>query len=364
MRDSITVFRSTPLVLAGGQSLSPIHVEVETWGRPDPDHAILICHALTGDAHALSHSPEDRPGWWEAVAGPGRPIDPDRAYIIATNVLGGAAGTTGPASLAPDGLPYGLRFPLVTVEDMVHVQRAVLAELGVHRIQMVTGGSLGGMQALAWTVLYPALVDRAAVIGTTPALSDLGIGLNAAQREAILDALAAGDPRSGLKVARMIAMLSYRSGEHFDERFGRQLQSGQTLLGDGYAPRFQVESYLRYQGTKLAGRFNAWSYLTLSRAMDLFDYWRLVAAAPVSIPATRPALYLAGIRSDWLFPPQEIRRFQERLAATGVAAHYTELDSALGHDAFLIDAPGLREWMDRAVRGAEAPLPATLPKMH
>lgn len=350
MRDIVTVFRSTPLVLSSGASLSPIDVQVETWGPPDPDRAVLICHALTGDAHALRHTPDDRPGWWEAIAGPGRPIDPTSHYIIATNVLGGAAGSTGPASTAPDGQPYGLRFPLVTVEDMVHVQHAVMAELGVKRLKMVTGGSLGGMQALAWTLLYPAMVDRAAVIGTTPTLSDLGVGLNAAQREALLDALAHGDPAGGLKVARMIAMLSYRSEEHFHERFGRHLQPGQTLFAEGYAPRFQVESYLRYQGTKLAARFNAWSYLALSRAMDLFDYWRLAESVPASPVPGRPALYLAGIRSDWLFPAQDIRGFRDRLLAAGVSAHYTELDSPLGHDAFLVDAPGLREWMHGAMQ--------------
>jgi homoserine O-acetyltransferase len=348
-RQILTLYRDRPLVLESGDSLSPVDVAWESWGPAHPEGTILVLHALTGDAHAASHHPGDRPGWWEPMVGPGKPFDTRRWQVICMNVLGGVAGSTGPASLAPDGRPYGERFPVVTVGDMVTVQAQALDALGIGRLHLVTGGSLGGMQALEWAWRFPERVDRVAAVAAQDRLSAMGIGLNAAQREAVRLGLASDRPHDGLKVARMVAMLSYRSAAHYDARFARELQPGVSFEAP-LDPRFQIESYLLYQGTKLAGRFDAWSYVVLSRAMDLFDLWR-----GREEQATPAAIHLASISDDWLFPPAEVSRLAARLRRLGMTVTCRTIQSDLGHDAFLTDLPPLKRWLGRVAESYAAP---------
>lgn len=340
--EDIEIYGDEPLILECGVPLGPIVVRVEGFGRCRPNRACLVLHALTGDAHVARHGAEDRPGWWEAFVGPGRPLDTDSWWVLGMNVLGGSAGTTGPQSLAPDGRPFGRRFPVVTVRDMVRVQARVLDVLEVPRLALAIGGSLGGMQALEWAALYPERVAVAAAIGASDALSPLSVGLNAAQRAAVALGLRHGDPAGGIQAARMLAMLTYRSSTHISARFGRRRQPDGDLAAGPEGVHFAVESYLTYQGDKLARRFDAMTYLLLSRAMDLYDLWAGRDRPDAGIQAR---LHLAGISHDWLFPPDDIQALAGRLASAGVTVHYEELDSDIGHDAFLIDSPEMRHWL-------------------
>jgi len=353
----IEVFRGQPLRLQCGAAIGPITVRVEEFGERRPDRACLVLHALTGDAHVARHSPDDRPGWWEMFVGPDRPIDTTKWWVIGMNVLGGAAGTTGPRTVAPDGRLWGDRFPVVTVRDMVRVQADVLDTLDVGRLALAIGGSLGGMQALEWGALFPDRVAVVAAIGATDVLPPLGVGLNAAQRAAVQLGLRHGDPAGGMAAARMVAMLSYRSAAHLTARFGRAWQPGADPAGGPTDIRFAVESYLAYQGDKLARRFDAATYLLLSRAMDLYDLWEDRSAPDAGI---RARLHLAGITHDWLFPAADVRHLAQRLARAGVDTHYFEVESDVGHDAFLIDSPPMREWLGQVMRDVEMAVEGSL----
>ena len=342
MIEDLLLYRTTPLDLELGASIGPVTVRVEGFGVPRPRRTCLVVHALTGDAHVASHGPGDRPGWWDAFIGPGRAIDTEQWWVIGMNVIGGAAGSTGPSSPSPDGGPYGRAFPVVTVRDMVRVQAAALDALGVERVALVIGGSVGGMQALEWAALYPDRVGVAAAVGATASLGALSIGLNQAQRAAVALGVQHQDPAGGLKVARMIAMLTYRSARHLATRFGRDWQPGADPAAPPEAVRFQVESYLEHQGAKLAARFEAETYLRMSRAMDLYDLFDGRESADAGI---RSLVRLAGITHDWLFPPDDVRWLHERLQEAGVDSRYTEIPSEVGHDAFLIDTPPMQEWV-------------------
>ncbi len=357
MTHDVEVFCDQPLQLQCGGAIGPITVRVEEFGDRRRDRACLVLHALTGDAHVSRHGPDDRPGWWEMFVGPGRPIDTTKWWVIGMNVLGGAAGTTGPRALAPDGAPWGERFPVVTVRDMVRVQAAVLDVFDVGRLALAIGGSLGGMQALEWGALFPHRVAVVAAIGATDALPPLGVGLNAAQRAAVRLGLRHGDPDGGMAAARMVAMLSYRSAAHLETRFGRAWQPGANPAGGPADVRFAVESYLAYQGDKLARRFDAVTYLLLSRAMDLYDLWEDRTAPDAGI---RARLHLAGISHDWLFPAADVRRLADRLAWAGVDVHYAEIDSEVGHDAFLIDSPAMRAWLAQVMQDVKAAVTRSL----
>lgn len=350
-----------PWRLELGGVLEYVDVAYETYGRLNAagDNAVLVCHALTGDSHPASHHPGDRPGWWEGMIGPGRYLDTDRWFVVCSNVLGGCAGSTGAASPHPeDGRPYGLRFPLVTVGDMVRVQRRLLEALGVRRLALVVGGSLGGMQALEWGVAAPDLVERVVAMGAPWASSPQAIAWNEIGRHAIMtDPDWAGGlyngrgPARGLAVARMLAMISYRSWEDFARRFGRARpapgedpvarRAGDyaTRLPEGHPFRlqFEIESYLHYQGEKLVRRFDANAYLYLTRAMDLFDLgvhgdgaWERVRRAGVRFT-------VVGIDTDLLYPAEEVRDLHAQLRARDVDAVYREITSPHGHDAFLLD---------------------------
>lgn len=340
------------LTLQSGRVFGPVTVAYQTYGRLNPaqDNAILICHALSGDAHVGGLSAEDgRIGWWEVLVGPGLPLDTDRYFIICSNVLGGCKGTTGPASLNPaTGQPYALDFPVVTIEDMVRVQKRLLDYLGVSRLLSVIGGSMGGMQVLSWSVLYPEIVASAIPLATTARLSAQGIAWDEIGRRAIMaDAnwnggnyYAPGHPRpeAGLAVARMVGHLTYLSEGSMTAKFGRRLRER-----DGYSYSFEVdfevESYLAHQGESFNRRFDANSYLYITRAMDYFD---LSGGSDELAPvfATTQADYLfISFSSDWLYPPYQSQEMVTALQAAGraEAVEYFAASSPYGHDAFLLE---------------------------
>lgn len=346
--------------LDDGGVLAPVTITYESWGRlsPQADNAILLCHALTGSAHARDDDAPDDPraGWWNPLIGPGRALDTDRYFVICSNVLGGCYGTTGSTSPHPaDGQPYRLRFPLVSIGDMVRAQRALLPHLGIRRLAAVAGGSVGGLQALEWAIAYPDAVERAIIIAASPRLSAQGLAVDDIARQAILTDPAwrggnypAGEgPRAGLGIARMLAMLTYTTHTRLEASFGRQRavrQSGWPAFG----PRFDVETYLHHQADKLIERFDPATYLYLSSAMDRYD----AAEGPgrgsdaAAFARIRAEVLAIGISTDWLYPATQVRALVGGISAAGGRARYVELDSPYGHDAFL------KEWrhMDAALR--------------
>lgn len=363
-----------PWALELGGSLPEVTVAYETYGQLNSSgtNAVLICHALTGDAHVSSHFPGDVPGWWEGLIGPGKALDTDKWFVVCSNILGGCQGTTGPGSINPaTGRPYGLDFPLITVGDMVKVQQTLLQQLGVKHLALVTGGSLGGMQALTWVATAPQQVGRALLFGSPWASSAQAIAWNEIGRHAIMMDPAWLDgnytdgqgPVRGLAIARMLAMVSYRSWGDFNTRFGREevppgLDPVARRVGN-YGTRlpvdhpmhmrYQMESYLHYQGDKLVHRFDARTYLYLTRAMDLFDsgqfdqaHWDRVVAAGTEVTAV-------GISSDLLYPAEEVRDLAKQLRDRGVAAEYRLLDSPQGHDAFLLELDTTGRWIQAAL---------------
>ena len=329
-KTEVTVARDG-LKLEMGGWLPEATVAVETWGAPNRP-VVLVCHALTGDAHLARHQIEDRPGWWDWLVGPGRPLDPDRVHIVATNVLGGAAGTTGPEPLDPTAA-----FPAITVGDMVQVEALALDRLGIGRVALVIGGSLGGMRALEWLAAFPHRVGVVAGIGVSSGLSARALGQNHVQLAALEWGLARGPEaaRAALGWARMTAMLTYRSADDLDARFGRATGP----VGD-----FRVASYLDHQADKLIARFHPASYHRLAEAMGR---WQLDVHRLVGAPA---AVRLLGLERDGLFPPADVRDTARRMAAAGVEAQYQELANVVGHDAFLIPgAAGLDAWVAAVV---------------
>ena len=336
-----------PFQTESGAVLPHVEIAYETWGRLSParDNVVLVAHALTGDAHAASHDLDDEEGWWEAMIGPGRAIDTDRFYVICSNVLGGCGGSTGPRSIDPlTGERYDLRFPPITVRDIVAAQARLLDLLGIERLYAVIGGSLGGMQALEWAVTYPNRVQHIIPIATSAQFSAQGIAFNEVQRRAIMldPAWRNGNyeddeqPRQGLAVARMLGMITYQSDELMTSRFGRNTDARYTAW-PAFHERFDVEGYLHYQGDKLGHRFDANSYLYLSRAMDSHDIARGRGTLDAALARIEAATLMVGIRSDVLFPAYQAREVAERLARLGRDVRYYEMDSPKGHDAFLND---------------------------
>jgi homoserine O-acetyltransferase len=351
--------------LAGGRVLEGVEVAYETFGTLDTEggNAVLVCHALSGDAHAAAGPGPDgapRPGWWEEIVGPGLAIDTDRYFAVCANVLGGCSGTTGPGSIDPaSGQPWGLRFPLVTVEDMVDVQARLLDALGVERLLAVVGGSMGGMQALAWASRYPERVDAIVAAATTARLGAQAIAFNEVGRAAILadPAFLEGDyvpdaqPAAGLAIARMVGHITYLSQESMRSKFGRRLRDRDEHAFE-FVSEFEVESYLAYQGRRFVERFDANTYLYMTKAMDYFDW------APPTGPL--PRFLVLSFSSDWLFPTAHSRDIVRTLLARGADVSFAEIDSPYGHDAFLLE-PGrqgalIGAFLDRtrAQRGASA----------
>jgi len=338
-----------------GGYLPEVVLAYETWGELDHagENAVLIVHALTGDSHAAGDPSADykRGGWWDPMIGPGRTIDTDNDFVICSNVLGGCSGSTGPASTNPEtGRPYGIGFPIITIRDMVRAQKRLLDDLGVKRLKLVIGGSIGGQQALEWAVEFPGFVERAAPVAATGALGPQGIAMSEIGRRAIMadpdwqdgDYYGTGrTPGAGLAIARMAGMVTYQSAAGQWERFGRR-SAKRPALHTEIGGRFEVESYLHYQGRELAGRFDANSYLYLSRAMDLYD----VAAGYDSLDEAYSRIeadtLFTGISSDWLFPAMEVWAAAEAARTAGANARYVEIESNNGHDAFLKDWAELR----------------------
>ncbi len=350
-----------PFHLESGATLPVVDVEYETYGELSEakDNVILVCHALSGDAHVAGWDstaqgrPERKwrlthPGWWDSVIGPGKPIDTNRFFVVCANVLGSCYGTTGPSSINPaTGKPYGLTFPIVTVGDWVVMEKMLLDHLGITRLYAVIGGSLGGQQALEWSLRYPRAIGKCIIMASGPRLSAQGLGFNAVARNAIMrdENFAAGDyygkkkgPANGLAVARMLAHITYLSGKGMDFKFGRK-----RLLQDdpqqGFDAEFSVESYLNHQSKSFVERFDADSYLYITRAMDYYDAATAWGNGDLRKACSRlhAELMVVSFSSDWLYPPEEAREFVNAFLAENKPVTYVEIKSESGHDAFLVD---------------------------
>ncbi|MFZ4689400.1 MAG: homoserine O-acetyltransferase MetX [Polymorphobacter sp.] len=351
-----------PFALASGQALAQLELGYETYGtlNAEGSNAILICHALTGDQHVASLNPRTgKPGWWPRLVGPGLPIDPARHFIICANVLGGCSGSSGPGSIDPvTGARYAMAFPVITIRDMVNAQARLLDHLGVGVLQAVIGGSMGGMQALDWAVAHPARVRSVVAIASAARHSAQNIAFHEVGRQAIMaDPMWQGGayaedkpPAAGLAVARMAAHITYLSEEGLTAKFGRRLQNREAL-GFGFDAEFQVESYLRHQGLAFTERFDANSYLYITRALDYFDlaeaHGGQLAAA---FAGTKTRFAVISFTSDWLYPTAESRRVVRALNAAGAAVSFVELESPFGHDAFLLEAPEMNRVVDGFLR--------------
>src|SRR5919205_722018 len=363
-----------PLMLDAGVPLAPLTVAYQTYGMLNAakSNAVLICHALTGDQHVANvHPVTGKPGWWETMVGPGRPIDTDRFFVICANVIGGCMGTTGPASTNPQTQrPYALDFPVVTIRDMVKAQAALIDRLGIESLFCVVGGSMGGMQVLQWAASYPERVFAALPIATAARHSAQNIAFHEVGRQAVMAdpdwrggryVLEGTNPRRGLAVARMGAHITYLSDAALHRKFGRRLQdrSNPTFSFDA---DFQVENYLRHQGISFVERFDANSYLYLTRAMDYFDlaadYNGVVANA---FRGAQTRFCVISFTSDWLFPTPESRAIVHALNASGARVSFAEIVTDKGHDAFLLDEPELfaivRGFLDGACRARGLTVP-------
>ena len=338
------------LLLDFGLTLAPVTIAYETYGRLNEgcDNAILVLHPLSGDAHAAGYlEGETKPGWWEAMIGPGKGFDTDRYFVISSNVIGGCKGSTGPNSINPaTGTEYGLQFPVVTVADMVRAQKLLLDYLGVRRLLTVAGGSMGGMQALQWAVAYPEMVLSCLALASTAKHSPMQIAFNEVGRQAIMgdhnwnggDYYRGDPPDSGLAVARMIGHITYLSDESMHERFGRRLRN-KVELGYDFTTDFEVESYLRYQGEMFTRRFDANTYLYITKALDYFD---LTNGQGVLVETFRDLpeemrFLLIAFSSDWLYPPYQSKEIVKALKGNGLDCSYLEMRSSYGHDAFLLE---------------------------
>jgi homoserine O-acetyltransferase/O-succinyltransferase len=374
-----------PLKLDCSRTLHPIRVAYETYGTlsPSQDNVILVCHALSGDAHAAGYAKkppaagtrdgfaaEDRDGtagrglgWWDGMIGPGKAFDTDRFFVVSTNLLGGCRGTTGPSSINPEtGREYGSDFPVITVADMVRTQRAFLDEIGIGRLAAVAGGSLGGMQALEWAVLYPDQVDSIVVIASTAALQPQGIAWNAIARNAIMaDPGWQGghyygtgrSPDAGMGIARMVGHMTYLSAQSVGDKFGRRLQFADDVRYTLTDPEFQIENYLRYQADTFVKRFDANTYLYTSRALTYFDLARQYGGGRL-IDALRNVLartLLIAFSSDWLYPPSGSEALAEALRALGKYVELHVIEAPYGHDCFLLEEARQTPMIERFLAG-------------
>ena len=380
-----------PVALDSGRELHPVRVAYETYGTlsPNRDNVILVCHALSGDAHAAGSSAvppdastrdgfgaEDRDGtsgaglgWWDGMIGPGKAFDTDHFHVVSTNLLGGCRGTTGPSSTDPaTGQPYGPDFPVLTVADMVRTQRAFLDALGIERLAAVAGGSLGGMQALEWAILYPDQVDAIVVIASTHALHPQGMAWNAIARESIMrDPAWQGGryygtgrtPDAGMGVARMVGHVTYLSAPALDDKFGRRLQFSDDIRYTITDPEFEVENYLRHQADSFVKRFDANTYLTLSRALTYFDLARQYGGGSLAeaLEGVSARTLLVTFSSDWLYPPTASEEIREALVSQGKPVELHLIEAPYGHDCFLLEearqTPIVRRFLGRGHRLAE-----------
>jgi len=359
-----------PVRLDCGREFHPIRVAYETYGTLSParDNVILVCHALSGDAHAagIAKTPPaestrdgfgatDRDGtagkglgWWDGMIGPGKAFDTDQFYVVATNLLGGCRGTTGPSSVDPvTDRPYGSDFPVITVADMVRTERAFLDALGIERLAAVTGGSLGGMQALEWAILYPDQVDAVVAIASTHALHPQGVAWNAIARESIMRDPAwqgghyygtGAAPEAGMGVARMVGHITYLSAQALDDKFARRLQSADDVRYTITDAEFQVESYLRHQADSFVKRFDANTYLYTSRALTYFDLARQHGGSLASaLEGVAARTLLIAFSSDWLYPPAASQEITDALTSLGKPVEFQVIEAPYGHDCFLLE---------------------------
>jgi len=335
--------------LDSGARLGPITLAYETYGQLDEHkrNAILICHALSGDAHVAGyHSPNDRkPGWWDAMVGPGKAFDTRRYFVVCPNCIGGCKGSTGPNSINPaTGRRYGRSFPVVTMADMVRAQKHLIDHLGVKTLLTLTGGSMGGMQVLEWAISYPDRVWSAIPIATTPRLTAQGIAFNVVGRQAIVDDpnYSDGDyydgepPNRGLAIARMLGHITYLSDASMREKFGRELRDRDDYSYE-FDVDFQVESYLQYQGQAFSERFDANSYLYITRAMDYFDLTAKYGSLEAAFKDVTARFLIIAFSSDWLYPPYQSKEIVSALRTNRAHFAYYEIPSTYGHDAFLLE---------------------------
>lgn len=341
--------------LESGEKLGPITLAYETYGalNEDASNAILITHALSGDAHvAGKHSEDDRkPGWWDAMVGPGKAFDTRKYFIICSNVLGGCMGSTGPSSINPaTGVPYGLDFPIITVGDMVRAQRHLVKHLGINRLLAVAGGSMGGMQVLQWSVEFPEMLESALVIASTHLSGAQQIAFDAVGRQSIKSDPAFHDgqyyggpgPDAGLSIARMLAHITYLSDESMQNKFGRRLRGG-GKLGYEFDSEFEVETYLDYQGEQFVNRFDANSYLYVTKAMDYFDISAGSPSLDAAMAKTKSRFLVLSYSSDWLYPPYQSAQIVYALARSHKDVSYCNILSNYGHDAFLLEVDVMRK---------------------
>ncbi len=359
--NSIRLFSDTALKLDGGAELSPVDVAYETYGTlaDDASNAVLICHALTGDQYVASpHPATGKPGWWSRIIGPGKMLDTDKYFVICSNVLGSCMGTTGPASINPEtDEPWGLTFPVITIRDMVRVQAALLDALGIDKLMLVIGGSMGGMQVLEWLTTYPEKLHSACILASAARHTAQNIAFHEVGRQAVMADpnwnhgryySAREAPAKGLSVARMTAHITYLSEDALTQKFGRNLQEREEVTF-GFDADFQVESYLRHQGSTFVDRFDANSYLYITRAMDYLDipgrFDGRLADAFMSARDVRCCVI--SFTSDWLYPTVENKRIVHALNAAGVPVSFAEIETAFGHDSFLLEVGE----MDRMLEG-------------
>jgi homoserine O-acetyltransferase len=375
-----TFAEDAPMRLDSGETLGPITLAYETYGRLNDErsNAVLILHALSGDAHAAGYHALENPklGWWDDCIGPGKAFDTNKYFIICSNVIGGCQGSTGPSSINPrTGKPYGLRFPVVTIGDMVRAQRQLIDSLGIEKLLAVAGGSMGGMQVLQWAVSYPERVCAALPLATTAHHSPMLIALSEVGRQAIYadpnwnggDYYDQARPNLGLALARMIGHITYLSDESMQQKFGRRLQEREHF-GYDFNADFAIEGYLRYKGDRFTERFDANSYLYITKAMDYFDLSRDYGSLPQAFAKSTEVAYLiVSFTSDWLYPTYHSRQLVSALTAVGGDVTYCNLQSTWGHDAFLLEVETMTgliaNFLKRIVMERNISLPQPFPAM-
>ena len=356
------------MILENGSKLGPVTIAYETYGSLTParDNVVLIAHALSGDAHVAGYHREKdpKPGWWDIMVGPGKGIDTDKYFVVCSNILGSCMGSTGPSSLNPKTQkPYGLEFPVITIGDMVRAQRALMDHLGIQKILSVIGGSIGGLQVLEWAVQYPDIVFSAVPLATTARHSALAIAFNEVARQAIMadphwnrgDYYDGKKPDLGLAVARMIGHITYLSDDSMRKKFGRRLQD-RSDFSFNFDADFQVESYLRYQGKKFVERFDANSFLYITKAADYFDIARQHDSGSIvrAFSKARARFLVVSFTSDWLYPTYQSRSLVQAMKKNGLDVSFCEINAEWGHDAFLLRSDTLtnliRGFLERAQR--------------
>ena len=351
----ITAEPPQEMLLECGARLGPITIAYEAYGNlnAEKNNAILILHALSGDAHVAGYysDKDEKPGWWDSMVGPGKGIDTDKYFVVCSNIIGSCMGSTGPATLNPKtGKPYGLEFPVVTIGDMVRAQKSLLDALGIQRLLSVVGGSIGGMQVLEWCVRYPEMVASAIPLATTTKHSALAIAFNEIARQAIMtdpnwndgDYYSGSRPETGLAVARMIGHVTYLSDQSMRLKFGRRLQN-KNDFSFSFDPEFQVESYLRHQGKRFVERFDANAFLYITKAADYFDLAEQHGNGSMveAFSKTNTRFLVVSFTSDWLYPTYQSREMVKAIKKTGQDVSFCEIEAKWGHDAFLIPNPRL-----------------------